>query len=421
MVKHRLLAGAAAIGLLPLAACSSNGTPPETSSGTTATGSQSGLGGSTGTSQTGTTAASGAAQAGSTTGSGVTTGSASGSASGTSGSSNGTTGSASGNTTTSGSASGTSGNIDSGMGTTGGGEGGTGGSADATVEGSACGTDLGHAMEFQSQKPDLLQATIAKLPTGNAARTIELWAYFDGTGNSWLNEHGLFETGDRNAGAPGGCHEFALNSTAVTGQLAMLHPYGNCNAVDNFFNVPATALTADKGWLHISLAYDDMAKNFQFTINGDGMLANGTGNGAAGRTHPESSWPPGTWGTTSYTPADAANFGQNNPGGNLLSIGTTVQFAGPTGWGGRIDELRVWSTFRDAATIKANMYTLMRGNEPGLIAYYKFDEGSGLTVADSTGDRANDAHMTPWNGANPPLMPPTWVKSDIPGPFTCNP
>jgi len=98
-----------------------------------------------------------------------------------------------------------------------------------------------------------------------------------------------------------------------------------------------------------------------------------------------------------------------------------VQFAGPTGWGGRIDEFRVWSTFRDATTIKANMYTLMKGNEPGLIAYYKFDEGSGMTVADSTGDHTNDAHMTPWNGANPALTPPTWVKSDIPGTFTCNP
>jgi hypothetical protein len=283
--------------------------------------------------------------------------------------------------------------------------------------------DLGYAMQFQSQKPDLLQATIANMPTGKSSRTIELWAYFDGTGNSWLNEHGLFETGDRNNPPSTGnaCHEFALNSTALTGQLAMLHPYGNCPSVDNFFNVPATALKNDEGWLHISFGYDATTDNFLFTINGDGMLAIGTGAGAANRTHAENSWPAQGWGTTSYLPADAVNFGANNPGGNLLSIGTTPQFAGPTGWGGKIDEFRVWNVFRSAAEIKANMYTLMKGNEPGLVAYYKFDEGNGMTVADSTGIASNVAKMTPWNGQATPLTPPKWVKSDIPGTFTCAP
>jgi len=258
------------------------------------------------------------------------------------------------------------------------------------------------ALQFESQTPDLLQATVAKLPVGRSARTIELWAYFDGTSNSWLNEHGLFETGDKNSGGGNGCHEFALNSTALTGQLAMLHPYGNCNSVDNFFNVPATALTNDKGWMHISFGYDMANNNFQFTINGDAMLAIGTGGGAAGRTHPETMWPAETaWSTSSY------------PQGNLLSIGTTPQFAGPTGWGGKIDEFRVWSVFRDAATIKANMNVMMKGNEAGLVAYYKFDEGTGTTVADSTGDATNVAKMMGMNAM--------WVKSDIPGTFTCAP
>jgi hypothetical protein len=68
------------------------------------------------------------------------------------------------------------------------------------------------------------------------------------------------------------------------------------------------------------------------------------------------------------------------------------------------------------------MYTIMNGREPGLVAYYKFDEGSGMTVHDSAqaaGSSTNAAVMTPWNAANPPLTPPTWVMSDIPGTFTC--
>jgi hypothetical protein len=393
-----LLIGASAVVGLP--ACSNTSGAPG-SAGSTSTGSGAGSGSASGGSGT-SAGGSGSVSAGGS-GAGASTGSVgSGAAGSAAGGATGSTGSGSGS---SGSASGNDGGVE------------------AAAEGGApCSTDLGYAMQFQSQKPDLLQATIANMPTGTASRTIELWAYFDGTGNSWLNEHGLFETGDKNAGAAGGCHEFALNSTALTGTLAMLHPYGNCNVVDNFFNVPAMDLTNDAGWIHISFGYDMTGNTFLFTINGDGTLAIGTGGGAAGRTHPETNWPGGQgWTTTSYTPADATNYGANNPGGNLLSIGTTPQFAGPTGWGGKIDEFRVWSVFLTAAQIKANMYTLMKGTETGLVAYYKFDEGSGMTVADSTGTASNVAKMTPWNNANPPLTPPTWVKSDIPGTFTCAP
>jgi hypothetical protein len=295
-------------------------------------------------------------------------------------------------------------------------EGDAGASQAGAETGGPCSPDLGYAMQFQSQTPDLLLATVADLPTGVQSRTIELWAYFDGTGNSWLNEHGLFETGDKFGSPAGGCHEFAVNSTSLNGQVAELHPYGNCDAVDNFFIVPSGVLTNNKGWLHVSFAYDFATNSLQFTINGDAMLMTGT---PANRTHPEDNWHPTGWSTTSYTAADAMNTGlPNNPGGNLISIGSTIQFGGPAGWGGKIDEFRVWNVFRDAATIKANMYTLMRGNEAGLIAYYKFDEGSGMTVADSTGNHPNDAKMTPWNGS---LTPPKWVKSDIPGTFTCAP
>jgi hypothetical protein len=266
------------------------------------------------------------------------------------------------------------------------------------------------ALQFEGETPDLVQANVAKLPIGRASRTIELWAWFDGSNRSWVNEHGLFETGDRNSGATGGCHEFALNSTAWgPGQtLAMLHPYGNCNSVDNFFNLPADTFPANSksGWVHVSFAYDMQTNNFQFTINGNPMLDIGTGAGAAGRTHPEDNWPAEPrWGTTMY------------PSGNLLSIGTTPQFRGPTGWQGKIDELRVWSVFRPAADIQATMKVMLKGNEPGLVAYYKFDEGTGTTIADATGDATNVATMVATPGY--PMTPPKWVASDIPGPFTC--
>jgi hypothetical protein len=266
------------------------------------------------------------------------------------------------------------------------------------------------ALEFTANTKDLVQASIAKMSSGKAARTIELWAYFDGTGNSWLDEHGLFETGDKNVAPAGGCHEFALNSTATQG---VVHPYGNCDPVDNYFVAPATAFPAGaskKGWIHIAFAYDMMNNAFLFTINGDGMLMNQGAIGA--RMHAEGWQAPANWTTTAYTAADAMQISPNALTGNVLSIGSTPQFIG--GWGGRIDEMRVWSIFRDAATIKANMNVMLKGTEAGLVAYYKFDEGMGTTVADATGDATNVAKFIDMPG-------PKWVKSDIPGPFTCAP
>lgn len=50
---------------------------------------------------------------------------------------------------------------------------------------------------------------------------------------------------------------------------------------------------------------------------------------------------------------------------------------------GEIDELRVWSTARTAEEITANLDNTLTGNEAGLAAYYRFEEGSGETLNDS--------------------------------------
>ena len=56
---------------------------------------------------------------------------------------------------------------------------------------------------------------------------------------------------------------------------------------------------------------------------------------------------------------------------------------------GRIDELRVWNDVRTQAEIKANMHTELSGNESNLIAYYKFNEGTGTTVIDKSSNSNN--------------------------------
>jgi hypothetical protein len=51
-------------------------------------------------------------------------------------------------------------------------------------------------------------------------------------------------------------------------------------------------------------------------------------------------------------------------------------------FGGRIDEVRVWSVPRDAAAITATMNKTLSGKEPGLVGYWPIDEGAGNLVLD---------------------------------------
>jgi len=65
---------------------------------------------------------------------------------------------------------------------------------------------------------------------------------------------------------------------------------------------------------------------------------------------------------------------------------------------GALDEVRVWNIARDGTEIAADMYSVLEGTEPGLKAYWRFEEGSGETAHDSA--RGNDGTL---------VGPPTWI------------
>jgi len=52
---------------------------------------------------------------------------------------------------------------------------------------------------------------------------------------------------------------------------------------------------------------------------------------------------------------------------------------------GQIDEVRIWNVARTQAEIQANMYTPLQGTEPGLVALYNFEDGTGTTATDLIG------------------------------------
>lgn len=55
---------------------------------------------------------------------------------------------------------------------------------------------------------------------------------------------------------------------------------------------------------------------------------------------------------------------------------------------GIIDEVRLWNVARTSLEISESMNIELKGDEPGLVGYWRFDEGSGLLAADSSPSNA---------------------------------
>lgn len=76
---------------------------------------------------------------------------------------------------------------------------------------------------------------------------------------------------------------------------------------------------------------------------------------------------------------------------------------------GRMDEVRVWSVARTAEQIRSTMHRRLGGDEPGLVSYWRFDDGSGNT-ADDSGPAANHGEL----GGGSSSQRPGWIASDAP-------
>jgi len=78
-------------------------------------------------------------------------------------------------------------------------------------------------------------------------------------------------------------------------------------------------------------------------------------------------------------------------------------------WPGTLDEIRVWDYARSQDEIQSAMNTALTGNEPGLVGYWRFDEGEGQTTTDSSG-YGRDGRLGSTDGVDD--NDPQWTASD---------
>ena len=95
-----------------------------------------------------------------------------------------------------------------------------------------------------------------------------------------------------------------------------------------------------------------------------------------------------------------------------IFVGADQDYAAVDGFlSGALDEIRIWSIARTPAEIASTMHTRLAGTEPGLEAYWPFDEGSGQSTRDATGH----GHLLQLGEtASADIRDPLWVRSTAP-------
>lgn len=173
--------------------------------------------------------------------------------------------------------------------------------------------------------------------------------------------------------------------TSTADSYTMWFQSGDLNAGTSLTS-PTGAVTVpwsprQDAWHHLAMTHDDTAKITSLYV--DGLLV-------------------------SCTPSTAASLYDDHP----LYIGADVDNGTLQGfWNGAIDELRIFSKARTAAQVWTDMHAHKLGPTAGLVAEWTFDEGTGQTVSDSSG---NGATGTLGATAGAEAGDPTWSSPGAP-------
>jgi hypothetical protein len=141
-------------------------------------------------------------------------------------------------------------------------------------------------------------------------------------------------------------------------------------------SAPSILLT--NRWYHIAGVYD--GSNLMLYVNGEKVA---------------------------YTPASSFSPSPTN-----LYIGESPTYNGRT-FAGAIDEVRIWNIAKSTAAIQANMSTSYNGNELGLVAYYKLDEGLGNAVINDQTANSNSGTLTSFVLANAWVSGYELIQNDV--------
>jgi hypothetical protein len=191
---------------------------------------------------------------------------------------------------------------------------------------------LGNAMQLSGTQ--YAQSNNPALPVGNASRTIEAWVKTSTSTNGVVANWGNTLTNQRSG-------LIVVNNH--------LYYVGENNDLQGSINISTNS------WHHVAITFDGTTLKLYV----DGVLDNSSTK---------------TFNTT----------------GTTLRIGQrSVGDAGSELYNGIIDELRIWNVARTQAELQNNRFAEIPGNSAGLVAYYKLNEATGLSLTDASVKQCN--------------------------------
>lgn len=149
----------------------------------------------------------------------------------------------------------------------------------------------------------------------------------------------------------------------------------------------------DGAWHHVAAVRDAAEGSLAIVVDGVEDFRGSAGISTADLSYPDAGVPvTGDCGT-----------GQLTPYGWYLVVGAEKHDAGEAypSFAGSVDELRVWNVARTAAEIDADRFRVLSPATPGLVGSYRFEEGSGTAVSDTSGSGSPEGELrsgTPGNG-----------------------
>ncbi len=191
---------------------------------------------------------------------------------------------------------------------------------------------------------DYVSATIPALASNY---TFSAWVYLRVGG---ISGGGRNVVGVLSAASCGGSTELMVRGLTTSSTDPQYLELGRCGA---FVGTLSTGTVALNQWVHIAVTVSSN-KQVNYFVNGS---------------------PAGSWnaGALNLTLGPGITLGDN----------TVRQF------NGALDEVQIWNRARTQTEIAADATHPLIGVEPGLVAYYRFDEGGGVSAYDATPNHRN--------------------------------
>ncbi len=208
-----------------------------------------------------------------------------------------------------------------------------------------------------------LRGLVADNPTANAGGDVELFDY------SWIDGNIVLDRdvwcGTANAfgvSLAGGFVRFGVDSGDAGPSNDTIE--GNVDVLDG-------------EWHHVALVRDAAVGDLTIVVDGVEDFRGSAGISTADLSYPDAGIPV----------TGNCDTGQRTPYGWYLVVAAEKHDAGPSypSFAGFVDELRIWNVARSTAEIAGTRLRVLPPATPGLVGSYRFEEGSGTVVTDSSG------------------------------------